>query len=107
MVKKVVDREDYSYYDFILMDVQMPRMNGYEATKAIRAMHVPESIHIPIIAMTANAFEEDRQNALASGMDEHLAKPLDINLMFSTLAGFIQSLDCLIFDINYTVDTLP
>lgn len=66
------------YYDLILMDVQMPKMNGYEATKKIRSMSDTDKAATPIIAMTANAFEEDRQEALNSGMNGHLAKPIDI-----------------------------
>ncbi len=77
-------------YDLILMDVQMPRMNGYEATKAIRALEDPEKSSIPIIAMTANAFEEDRQNAIAAGMNEHLAKPIDIAKLVNTLVKFTK-----------------
>lgn len=88
-VKQKVDRYEYRYYDWILMDVQMPRMNGYEATKEIRNMRTPKDVHIPIIAMTANAFEEDRQNALAAGMDEHLAKPIEIRKLLETLSRYI------------------
>ncbi len=65
-------------YDLILMDVQMPNMNGYEATRTIRALPDEGKRNIPIIAMTANAFEEDRRDALAAGMNDHIAKPLDI-----------------------------
>ena len=65
-------------YDLILMDIQMPRMDGYEATRQIRALPDAAKAGIPIFAMTANAFEEDRQNALKAGMDGHIAKPLDI-----------------------------
>ena len=72
------------YYDLILMDIQMPHMDGYEATKVIRALNDPRS-RIPIIAMTANAFEEDRQRAFEAGMDGHIAKPISINVLFSTL----------------------
>ena len=72
-------------YDLILMDIQMPRMNGYEATKLIRALDDPELAQIPIIAMTANAFEEDRRNALAAGMNAHIAKPIDVPLLLATL----------------------
>ena len=75
-------------YDLILMDVQMPRMNGYEATKAIRSLADPEKASLPVIAMTANAFEEDRQNALAAGMNDHLAKPIDIAKLMNTLMKF-------------------
>ena len=71
-------------YDMILMDVQMPVMNGYEATKAIRKL-TDERAKIPIIAMTANAFEEDRQAALAAGMDDYVAKPVEISELFRTI----------------------
>ena len=72
-------------YDAILMDVQMPRMNGIEATKAIRKSNNPLGRSIPIIAMTANAFSSDVQECLDAGMDAHLAKPLDINALERTL----------------------
>ena len=77
-------------YDLILMDVQMPIMNGYEATKAIRALPAPEKANITILAMTANAFEEDRQEALKAGMNEHLAKPIEIDKLKATLAKFLK-----------------
>ncbi|MBO2517359.1 MAG: hybrid sensor histidine kinase/response regulator, partial [Clostridiales bacterium] len=76
-------------YDLILMDVQMPRMDGYEATRRIRALGTEVS-GIPILAMTANAFEEDRQKALAAGMNEHIAKPIDIGRLKKTLAKFLR-----------------
>ena len=72
------------YYDAILMDIQMPNMNGYEATKSIRKL-TDERAKIPIIAMTANAFEEDRQAALAAGMDDYVAKPVEISELFRTI----------------------
>ena len=65
-------------YDLILMDIQMPIMDGYEATRQIRKLKNPETANIPIIAMTANAFEEDRQKALEAGMNEHVSKPIDM-----------------------------
>ena len=64
-------------YDLIFMDVQMPNMNGYEATRQIRILERPDAKTIPIIAMTANAFHEDIENAKNSGMNEHIAKPID------------------------------
>ena len=67
------------YYDMILMDVQMPVMNGYEATRQIRASDHPEAQTIPIAAMTANTFAEDVRNAMDAGMDGHLAKPIDMD----------------------------
>ena len=72
------------YYDAILMDIQMPNTNGYEATKAIRKL-TDERAKMPIIAMTANAFEEDRQAALAAGMDDYVAKPVEISELFRTI----------------------
>ena len=68
-------------FDAILMDVQMPVMNGHEATRAIRALPREDARRIPIIAMTANAFAEDEKAALDAGMDAHVAKPLDIALL--------------------------
>ena len=72
-------------YDLILMDIQMPRMDGYEATRRIRALPDPRKAGIPIFAMTANAFEEDKQNALNAGMNGHNAKPLDIPHLLKVL----------------------
>ena len=77
-------------YDLILMDVQMPQMDGYEATKAIRALNEKELASIPIIAMTANAFEEDRRAAIEAGMNGHLAKPIDTEKLFEVLAEIIR-----------------
>ncbi len=73
------------YYRLILMDVQMPVMNGYEATRAIRKLEDRCLASIPILAMTANAFEEDKHEALQSGMNGHIAKPIDIQKLFETL----------------------
>ena len=77
-------------YDAILMDIQMPVMNGYEATKKIRDSRNPIGKKIPIIAMTANAFAEDKQNALAAGMDGHLAKPVEMKRLIETLSEVIE-----------------
>ena len=74
-------------YDVILMDVQMPRMDGYEATRRIRALADKERASVKIFAMTANAFAEDKQNALDAGMDGHLAKPIDVPKLLATLSG--------------------
>ena len=76
-------------YDFVLMDVQMPVMDGYEATVAIRKLDDPVHANIPIIALSANAFEEDRQKSMAVGMNDHVAKPIDVNVLFRTIAKYI------------------
>lgn len=77
------------YYDLILMDIQMPKMNGYEATRAIRAFQDPGKANIPILAMTANAFEEDKREAYHAGMNGHLAKPIDVHELLKELAGIL------------------
>lgn len=73
------------HYQLVLMDVQMPVMNGYEATKAIRRLSDPTRAKVPILAMTADAFEEDRQKALRSGMNGHLSKPIEIDKLFEAM----------------------
>lgn len=77
-------------FDAILMDIQMPVMNGYEAAQAIRSSTHPQSATIPIIAMTANAFDEDIKNALSAGMNAHIAKPIDPQKLYETLAAYIK-----------------
>ncbi len=77
-------------FDAILMDVQMPVMNGYEATRAIRAMERSDAANIPIIAMTANAFAEDERDALEAGMDVHMAKPIDVTLLKKIINKYVQ-----------------
>lgn len=81
----MLKKSEPGYYQLVLMDVQMPVMNGYEATKEIRKLENKDLASIPIIAMTANAFEEDRQEALKCGMNGHIAKPIDIKKLFDTL----------------------
>ncbi|MDR1777215.1 MAG: PAS domain-containing protein [Desulfovibrio sp.] len=76
-------------YDIIFMDVQMPGMNGYDATKAIRALDRPDAKTVPIIALTANAFKEDVEMALNSGMNAHLAKPVEMDRVMETLAIYL------------------
>ena len=78
------------YYDIIFMDIQMPKMNGYDATRAIRAMNRNYCRKIPIIAMTANAFAEDVQAAKTVGMNEHIAKPLDMKKLARSLERWLQ-----------------
>ena len=77
-------------FDAILMDVQMPVMNGYDATRAIRALEREDAAQIPIIAMTANAFAEDEKEALAAGMNVHLAKPIDVSLLKQVIKQYIK-----------------
>ena len=77
-------------FDAVLMDIQMPVMNGYEATAAIRKLKNPALANIPIIAMTANAFSEDIQRAKAAGMNSHIAKPLDVPKMIETLTEVLK-----------------
>ena len=91
--KEVVDMLSAAgndYYDAVLMDIQMPIMDGYEAAKAIRAMDDPKKASVPIIAVTANAFAEDRQRALEAGMNGHTAKPLDPADLKKELAKVLQ-----------------
>ena len=85
----MVRQSEPHYYDAILMDVQMPVMDGYEATRTIRALPREDAENIPIIAMTANAMEEDKEAALKNGMNDHIAKPLDIDLFLSVLGKYI------------------
>lgn len=87
-VEKVKNSEP-GYYNIVLMDIQMPVMNGYQATEEIRRLAEKEHASLPIIALTANAFEEDKKNALASGMNAHLAKPVDIGKLIDTINGFL------------------
>ena len=81
----MLKKSEAGYYQLVLMDIQMPNMNGYEAARAIRGLENRELAEIPIIAMTANAFEEDGQEALKSGMNAHIAKPIDIGVLFEAL----------------------
>ena len=76
-------------YQIILMDIQMPVMNGYDAAKKIRRMDDPKKANIPIVAMTANAFSEDKQVALDAGMNDHIAKPIDMSVLVPTLRKYL------------------
>lgn len=87
-VEMMKDSEE-GYYDLILMDIQMPVMDGYEATRAIRYLPRKDVMRLPIIAMTANAFEEDREKALENGMNGHIAKPLDVKKLMSMLRSVL------------------
>ncbi len=84
-----IKAEPAGTYQVILMDIQMPNMDGYEAARQIRALEDPAKADIPILAVTANAFEEDKKTALAAGMNGHLAKPYDIPMMLKTLADIL------------------
>ena len=77
-------------YNMIIMDVQMPEMDGYEATKTIRALDLPKAKTIPILAMTANAFKEDVDKCIACGMNDHLAKPVDIKVVIEKILYYLQ-----------------
>jgi len=81
-------KENPDRYDLIVMDVQMPEMDGYQTTRAIRALDIPRAKTIPIIAMTANAFKEDIEKCLESGMDDHLAKPMDEKVVIEKIAYY-------------------
>ena len=86
----MLSRSQPGYYQLILMDIQMPVMNGYDAAKAIRKLTDSRLASLPILAMTANAFEEDRLEALKCGMNGHIAKPINIDLLFETLDNILD-----------------
>lgn len=78
------------YYDAILMDMRMPKMDGLEATKHIRSLDRPDAVRIPIIALTANAFDEDVQRSLQAGLNAHLSKPVEPDALFNTLRDLLK-----------------
>ena len=80
-----IEQTPAGHFDLILMDIQMPNMDGYKATQAIRRLLDPRKAHIPIIAMTANAFLEDAEKCFEAGMNAHLSKPLDMELVTKTI----------------------
>ena len=86
----MVGKSAPGYYDLILMDIQMPVMDGYTATKNIRLLENKALAQIPIVAMTANAFAEDVKAAEDAGMQAHIAKPVDVKLMIKTLARVLD-----------------
>ena len=88
---EMIDAAPAGYYDLILMDIQMPRMNGYETTRIIRQMKDKEKANITILAMTANAFEEDKREAIESGMNAHLSKPIEVEKLIKTLKRSLNS----------------
>lgn len=85
---EMLEKAESGYYSMILMDIQMPEMNGYRATQKIRMLDDPAKAQIPIIAMTANAFAEDRQKALEAGMNDYIAKPIDMNKLIPMLQRY-------------------
>lgn len=85
----MLEKAAYGTYQLILMDIQMPVMNGYDAARKIRGLDDPQKANIPIIAMTANAFTEDRQVALDAGMNDHIAKPINMNVLVPTLRKYL------------------
>lgn len=87
---QMLEQHAPQYYDLILMDIQMPNMDGYEATNAIRVLEDPMKANIPIIAMTANAFDEDRKKAFEAGMNGHVAKPINIADLLGALSEVIK-----------------
>ena len=87
---EMLKNSDNNYYDVVLMDIQMPNMDGYQAAKTIRLFDEKDKANIPIIAVTANAFEEDRNKALLSGMNAHIAKPFELSNVFRTLANVLE-----------------
>ena len=82
-------KQDERFFDLILMDVRMPVMNGYEATKSIRGTNKADAMTVPIVAMTANAFTEDKRKCWAAGMNDHIAKPIDVEVMLETIGRYI------------------
>ena len=87
----MVREQKAGYYDVVLMDIQMPYKDGYEATREIRALEDKEKAAVPILAVTANAFEEDRANAMEAGMNGHLAKPYNVPRMLETLSDILKN----------------
>ena len=85
-----VTRAEPGTYSAVLMDIQMPVMDGYQATRAIRALEDPARSGIPILAMTADAFQEDQKAAQEAGMQGHIAKPIDVKQMLATLERVLR-----------------
>jgi signal transduction histidine kinase/CheY-like chemotaxis protein len=87
---RAVEMFDKNSYDIVFMDIQMPVMNGFDATRAIRALEKPEAAVCPIIAMTANAFKEDVRECISVGMNDHIAKPIDVKRLFDMLSDYLR-----------------
>ena len=88
--RSVIELAESFRPDIALMDIQMPKMNGYKATQAIRNLPDKDKACIPIVAMTANAFTEDRLKAKEAGMNDHVAKPVDMSILISVIAKYIE-----------------
>jgi len=91
---KAVEMWEKGDYDLVLMDIQMPHLNGFEATRAIREKEQERGGRIPIVAMTAHAFKEDEERCLASGMDDYISKPIDINKCIMMIRQIIKQKSC-------------
>ena len=87
---EMFEEHEEGYYDAVLMDMRMPEMDGLEATRRIRAMNRIDAKTIPIIALTANAFDEDVQQSMQAGLNAHLSKPVDPDVLFETLEGLLN-----------------
>ena len=83
---EMMQNAEPNQYDLILMDIQMPIMNGYDATRAIRRLEDPEKANIPIIALSANVFDDDKRQSKEAGMNGHLGKPIDLDEIFEMFA---------------------
>ena len=88
-VVKIFSKSEKGLYSAILMDVRMPVMDGLQATRAIRTLNHPDANRIPIIAMTANVFDEDVERSMEAGMDAHLSKPVEPDILYETMARLI------------------
>jgi CheY-like chemotaxis protein len=86
----MIVKHEAGYYDLILMDIQMPNLDGYGATEKIRQLDDEAKANIPIVALTANAFKEDQEKAFSVGMNAHLAKPIDVEKTLSTLCDILK-----------------
>ena len=91
IVVDMFEKSEPGYYSAILMDIRMPEMDGLQATQTIRALARPDAKTIPIIALTANAFDEDVQRSLQAGLNAHLTKPVEPEVLFDTLESMIGS----------------
>ena len=87
---KLFSASKENYYSMIFMDIRMPVMNGYLATRKIRALNRSDALTVPIIALSANAFEEDKKQSAESGMNDHIVKPIDLKELYKVLAEYIK-----------------